>query len=82
MLLPLYTLVSLCIDLPKYELRVGDVATIVEHLEGNADLPPGYVCEATNAIGETIAVFSVRAEQVSPLHRNEMFHVRVLEMAA
>lgn len=82
MLLPLYSLISLRVDLPKYDLRVGDVATIVDYLKGDGKLPPGYVCEATNALGETIAVFSVRADQVSQLHRNEVLHVRALEMAA
>ncbi|MDO8365303.1 MAG: DUF4926 domain-containing protein [Saprospiraceae bacterium] len=81
MQLPLYSLVSLLVDIPKHNLRTGDIATIVEYLQPNGNLPAGYVCEASNAIGETIAVFSIRAEQVSPLHRNEVLHVRALAIA-
>ena len=81
MKIPLYSLVSLLSDFPKYNLKVGDIATIVEHLESRGDLPDGYVCETSNAIGETIAVFSVRADQISPLHRNEVLHVRELAVS-
>ena len=78
MQIPLFTLVSLLVDLPKYHLKAGDVATIVEYVGGNKGVPEGYVCETSNAVGETIAVFSVHADQVSPLNKNEVFHVRTL----
>lgn len=79
--IPLFSLVSLREDFPKYGLKSGDVATVVEHLEANDKMPEGYVCEASNALGETIAVFSVRATQISPLSRNEVLHVRELASA-
>ena len=81
MQLPLYSLVSLLVDIPKYHLKAGDIATIVEYLDGNEAVSEGYVCETSNAVGETIAVFSVQADQVSPLNKNEVFHVRPLAVA-
>lgn len=81
MKIPLYSLVSLLVDLPKYHLKAGDIATIVEYLDGHHTIADGYVCETSNALGETIAVFSLHADQVSPLNRNEVLHVRALAPA-
>lgn len=80
MQIPLYSLVSLLVDIPKHNLKVGDVATVVEYLTGNGVVPAGYICEAANALGETIAVFSVHADEISTLNRNEVLHVRALSV--
>ncbi|MCI0537337.1 MAG: DUF4926 domain-containing protein [Verrucomicrobiales bacterium] len=78
----LFTKVSLCTDLPQYKLRKGDVATVVEQHAGRPGQEPGYSLEVFNAIGETIAVVTVRESQIESLHQNEVLHVRRLEEAA
>lgn len=81
MKIPLYSLVSLLVDFPKYHLKAGDVATVIEYLDGDNTIPEGYICETANALGETIAVFSVHIDQITPLNRNEVFHVREIAVA-
>ena len=77
----LFTRVALETDLPERGLRRGDVATVVEHHSGSAGQEPGYSLEVFNAIGETIAVVTVRESQVAPLTSNELLHVRPLAEA-
>ncbi len=78
--IPLYSLVSLKVDLPQYNLKAGDIVTVVEFLSGNASLPNAYICEASNAVGENIAVFTVVEGQISLLSSNEVLHTRIMEM--
>jgi hypothetical protein len=64
-------------DLPEYGLLAGDVGTVVlVHAGGK-----GYEAEFVALNGETIAVVSVSAEQVRPVRRFEMAHVRELATA-
>ena len=75
------TKVALRTDLPQHKLRSGDVATIVERHPGRTGQEPGYSLEVFNAIGETIAVVTVRESQLQPLRDNEVLHVRRFEEA-
>jgi hypothetical protein len=75
----LYTKVALKADLPSYKLRRGDVATIVEKHPGQENQQPGYSLEVFNAVGETIAVVTVRESELEPLTDNEVLHVRRLD---
>ncbi len=75
----LFTRVSLADDLPAKGLRRGDVATIVDTHPGTNGQEPGYSLEVFNAIGETIAVLTVRESQIEPLARDEILHVRHLD---
>ena len=75
------TKVALRTDLPQHKLRSGDVATIVEQHPGRSGQEPGYTLEVFNAIGETIAVVTVRESQLQPLRDNEVLHVRRFEEA-
>ena len=77
----LFTRVALKQDFPRYRLRKGDVATIVENHEGTPGQECGYSLEVFNALGETIAVFVVAESQIEPLLNDEVLHVRQLEMA-
>ncbi len=77
----LFTRVALGTDLPEQGLRRGDVATVVEHHPGRGAQEPGYSLEVFNAIGETIAVITVRESQVAPLTSKELLHVRPLAEA-
>jgi hypothetical protein len=78
----LFTQVALRIDLPQDGLRQGDVATIVEEHPGKPGQEHGYSLEVFNAVGETIAVVTVRESQIEPLTDHEVLHVRQLDTVA
>ena len=78
----LFTRVALKTDLPEHKLRSGDVATIVEYHPGRPGQEPGYTLEVFSAVGETVAVVTVRQSQIEPLKSNEVLHVRPLVAAA
>jgi len=75
----LYTKVALRTDLPSHNLRRGDVATVVETHPGSENQEMGYSLEVFNAVGETLAVVTVRESQLEPLSPNEVLHVRRLD---
>ncbi|HJR77316.1 MAG TPA: DUF4926 domain-containing protein [Nitrospiraceae bacterium] len=75
----LFSKVALKVDVPSHKLRKGDVATIVETHAGRSGEEPGYSLEVFNAVGETLAVVTVRASQIEPLTNNEVLHVRRLD---
>ena len=77
----LFTRVALNTDLPQDGLCIGDVAPVVEHHPGRPGQEPGYTLEVFNAIGETIAVVTVRESEIAPLSANELLHVRPLAEA-
>lgn len=78
----LYSRIALAEDLPQENLRRGDVATIIEHYEGRLGQEPGYELEVFNAVGDTIAVVTVRESQIAALRSNEILNVRQRESAA
>ena len=78
----LFTRVALKTDLPEHGLRRGDVATVVESHPGRPGQEPGYSLEVFNAVGETVAVVTVRESQIEPLTPDELLHVRPLAAVA
>ena len=59
-------------DLPDHGLTVGDIGTVVlMHDEGK-----GYEVEFMTLDGETIAVATLRAEQVRAVQLDEIAHAR------
>ncbi len=77
----LFSRVALNVDVSKYGLRRGDVATIVDHhpvREGE----DGYSLEVFNALGETIAVLVLAESQIVPMMRNEVLQIRVLDQVS
>lgn len=77
----MFSRVALLEDFTQYQLRRGDVATIVDyHPVKNGE--DGYSLEVFNALGETIAVLVVAESQIAPLMRNAVLHVRVLDRAS
>ena len=59
-------------DLPDHGLTVGDIGTVVlMHDEGK-----GYEVEFMTLDGETIAVATLRAEQVRAVQHDEIAHAR------
>ena len=66
--------VILTCDLPEHGLARGDIGTVVlVHKEGK-----GYEVEFTALDGETIAIVTLRADQVRPSKPREIAHVRDL----
>lgn len=69
--------VVLVTDLPEYHLKSGDVGTVVlVHRDAR-----GYEVEFATLDGETVAVVSVFPDQIRPVQRGEIAHVRALEAA-
>lgn len=67
--------VVLTTDLPAYDLRAGDLGTVVFVHHGGA----GYEVEFMTLEGETVAVVSLGASQVRPVGHREIAHARVVE---
>ncbi len=66
--------VVLRVDLPQAGLAAGDVGTVVlVHRNGE-----GFEVEFTALNGETVAVVTLRANEVRPVGRREISHVRDL----
>jgi hypothetical protein len=78
----MFSRIALAEDLLQENLRRGDVATIVEFYEGRPGQEPGYELEVFNAVGDTIAVVTVRESQIEPLRKDEILSVRPLAVAA
>lgn len=76
MMLELYQEVALTCDLPEYELKAGDVATLVDVVPHPTDGEEGCVLEVFNAVGESIAVIAVPVSAVEALRADEILTVR------
>lgn len=64
--------VVLTCDLPEQKLAAGDIGTVVlVHGEG-----AGYEVEFMTLDGETIAISTLRADQVRRAHADEIAHAR------
>ena len=64
-------------DVPNEGLTAGDVGTVV-HVHNNGE---GYEVEFMTLTGQTIAVASLVSEQVRPVGRRDIVHVRELQPA-
>lgn len=78
----LFTRVALNIHLPKHGLCSGDVATVVEYHPGRPGQEPGYSLEVFSAVGDTVAVVTVRESEIEPLTPDTVLHIRPLVEAA
>jgi hypothetical protein len=77
----MFSQVALKTSLRRHRLRRGDVATIVEYHRGCQGQEPGYTLEVFNALGETIAVVTVRESQLEPLTAKAILNARQLVAA-
>jgi hypothetical protein len=65
--------IVLNVDLPEHGLSAGDLGTVVlEHKHR------GYEVEFMTLDGETVAVVSLSSDQVRPVGRWEIAHVRMV----
>jgi Domain of unknown function (DUF4926) len=67
--------VVLTCDLPEHGLKRGDVGTVVLVHAG-----AGYEVEFMTLDGETLAVVSLRDEQLRPIGRREIAHARLVQV--
>lgn len=81
MKLPLYERVALLRDVPDQDLKKGDIVTTVDFLKARRDLPNAFVVEVFNAIGETIAVFTINEDDLEILTGHDVLSKRTLETA-
>ena len=67
--------VVLACDLAEHGLKRGDVGTVVLVHAG-----AGYEVEFMTLDGETLAVASLREEQLRPIGRREIAHARLVQV--
>lgn len=72
----LFSHVVLAEDVPAHGLRQGDLATVVEQYEAAPGQETGYELEVFNAVGDTVAVVSVRESQIEAPREEERLCVR------
>ncbi len=66
--------IILRIDIPQYGLKKGDIGTVVMvHSKGK-----GYEVEFITLDGKTVAVASLTSEDIRPIRKREIAHVRDL----
>ncbi len=74
-MIPEHERAVLTVDVPEYHLKAGDMGTVVHvYSTGKA-----YEIEFFTVEGETLDVVTVEADQVRPVNRRDMLHVRMLE---
>jgi len=81
MSLTLYQRVALTVDQPSIGLKRGDVATLVDYAPHPSGGEAGRVLEIFNALGDSIAVVTVKESHVEPLQQDEVLAVRHLVKA-
>ncbi|WP_119072173.1 DUF4926 domain-containing protein [Aggregatilinea lenta] len=66
--------IVLTVDLPDYQLRAGDVGTVV-HIYRTGE---AYEVEFFTLDGQTLDVVTVEAAQARPVRSTEVLHARAL----
>ncbi|MCB1177389.1 MAG: DUF4926 domain-containing protein [Leptospiraceae bacterium] len=74
----LYSLVSLKKDIPEYNLKKGDVGTLIDIVK-HPEKEDGAVLEFFNALGDSIKVIAISILSIDNLHENEILSVRSLD---
>ena len=81
MTLELYQEVALTRDLPEYQLKAGDIGTLVDFVSHPSGGEEGCLLEVFNAIGESLAVIAVPISTIEVLRPDEILTVRSLAKA-
>jgi len=68
-----HEIIALTKDIPEHRLCAGDIGAIVAVYESG-----GLEVEFTTAEGDTISVVTLKTEDVRPLAKREILHVREL----
>jgi hypothetical protein len=62
--------------LPEYELKAGDIATLVDFVSHPNGGEEGCMLEVFNAVGESLAVIAVPTSAIESLRADEILAVR------
>jgi len=81
MTLELYQEVALTPDLAEYQLRAGDIATLVDVVSHPSGGEEGCLLEVFNAVGDSLTVIAVPISTVEVLGPDEILTVRSLAQA-
>ncbi len=82
MRLPLYERVALRRDFPEHDLKKGDVAVLLDYVPHPGGGEEGCVLEVFNALGDSIAVVTVKESEIESLQANEVLAIRRLAKAS
>jgi hypothetical protein len=80
--LPLYERVALRRDFPEHDLKKGDVAVLLDYVPHPGGGEDGCVLEVFNALGDSIAVATVKESEIESLQANEVLAIRRLAKAS
>jgi hypothetical protein len=80
--LPLYERVALRRDFPEHDLKRGDVAVLLDYVPHPGGGEEGCVLEVFNALGDSIAVVTVKESEIESLQANEVLSIRRLAKAS
>jgi hypothetical protein len=72
----LYTEVALTQNIAEHNLKMGDIATLVDFVSHPQKGEEGCVLEIFNAVGESIAIVIVPVSMIKPLEANEILTTR------
>lgn len=76
--LELYQEIVLISDIPEYQLKKGDLATLIDTVEHPTGGEQGCILEIFNAIGESIKVVTVPISAIKKLTFEEILTSRSL----
>ncbi|MEM7759913.1 MAG: DUF4926 domain-containing protein [Cyanobacteria bacterium P01_A01_bin.40] len=82
MVLELYSEVALTQNIADRNLKIGDVATLVDFVPHSQGGEEGCVLEIFNAVGELIAVVTVPISAIKSLSASEILTTRPLKQAS
>ena len=81
MTLELYSEVALTQNIAQHNLKIGDVATLVDFVSHPQGGEEGCVLEIFNAVGESIDVVTVPISGIKSLSASEILTIRPLKQA-
>ena len=82
MTLEIYSEVALTQNLAEYNLKTGDIATLLDFIPHPQGGEEGCVLEIFNAVGESIAVVTVPISAIKSLEPDEILTTRSLKQAS
>ena len=72
-MIELYQRISINRDFPEYQLKKGDIATLIDIVPHPENGENGYILEVFNAIGESIHVIIIPQSSVTTLKLDENY---------
>jgi hypothetical protein len=82
MSLELYQEVALTRDFPEHQLKIGDVATLIDFIAHPEGGESGCLLELFNAVGDSIAVIAIPQSAVAALRSDEILTGRAFPKAS